>query len=171
MLLAKFEFDEWFHFFKNKKLSKNRISLKPDDVIVMSSNVHEWKGKPRSIVCYQCFMQQIIKTKLYPIPMIVRQYIATLRALHLYIALPLNMGETKCGVLHMITIIYVSHMCKRIFKFKLFWQNIDFFFKSKSSKFRVVWTVRFSISPVCGTYFFFFFFFFFRNVWRDFRLS
>ena len=28
MLLAKFEFDGWFHFFKNKKLSKNRISPK-----------------------------------------------------------------------------------------------------------------------------------------------
>ena len=45
MLLAKFEFDTWFHFFKKKKkkkeLSKNRISPKPDDVIVMSSNVHE----------------------------------------------------------------------------------------------------------------------------------
>ena len=51
MLLAKFEFDRWFHFFKNKDLSKKiGFSLKPDDVIVMSSNVHEWKGKPRSIV-------------------------------------------------------------------------------------------------------------------------
>ena len=50
MLLAKFEVDKWFHFFKSKELSKNRISHKPDDVIVMSSNVHEWKGKPMSIV-------------------------------------------------------------------------------------------------------------------------
>ena len=56
MLLAKFEFDTWFHFFKKKKKKKPRkyqkigFPLKPDDVIVMSSNVHEWKGKPRSIV-------------------------------------------------------------------------------------------------------------------------
>ena len=51
MLLAKFECDGWFHFFKNKELSKKKgFPLKPDDVIVMSSNVHEWKGKPRSIV-------------------------------------------------------------------------------------------------------------------------
>ena len=40
-------------FFKNKELSKKKIEfpLKPDDIIMMSSNVHEWKGKPRSIVC------------------------------------------------------------------------------------------------------------------------
>ena len=51
MLLAKFEFDRWFNFFKNKELSKKiGFPLKPDDVIVMSSNVHEWKDKPRSIV-------------------------------------------------------------------------------------------------------------------------
>ena len=50
MLLAKFEFDGWFQFVKNKELSKKGFPLKPDDVIVMSSNVHEWKGKPRSIV-------------------------------------------------------------------------------------------------------------------------
>ena len=53
MLLAKFECDGWFHFVKNKELSKKKkkgFPLKPDDVIVMSSNVHEWKGKPRSIV-------------------------------------------------------------------------------------------------------------------------
>ena len=58
MLLAKFEFDTWFHFFKKKKNKQKKtrkyqkigFPLKPDDVIVMSSNVHEWKGKPRSIV-------------------------------------------------------------------------------------------------------------------------
>ena len=54
MLLAKFEFDGWFHFFKNKELYQKKkiigFPLKPDDVIVLSSNVHEWKGKPRSIV-------------------------------------------------------------------------------------------------------------------------
>ena len=56
MLLAKFEFDK-FHFFKTKELSKKKkkkekkgFPLKPDDVIVMSSNVYEWKGKPRYIV-------------------------------------------------------------------------------------------------------------------------
>ena len=46
MLLAKFEFDTWFHFFKKtRKYQKIGFLLKPDDVIVMSSNVHEWKGK------------------------------------------------------------------------------------------------------------------------------
>ena len=51
MLLAKFEFDKWFHFFKKtRKYQRIGFPLKPDDVIVMSSNVHEWKGKPRSIV-------------------------------------------------------------------------------------------------------------------------
>ena len=54
MLPAKFEFDGWFHFFKNKELSKKkkkkRFPLKPDVVIVMSSNVYECKGKPKSIV-------------------------------------------------------------------------------------------------------------------------
>ena len=54
-LLEKFECDGWFHFFKKKELSKKKkkkkgFPLKPDDVIVMSSNVHEWKGKLRSIV-------------------------------------------------------------------------------------------------------------------------
>ena len=42
----------------NKKTTKKKqgiikeigFPLKLDDVIVMSSNVHEWKGKPRSIV-------------------------------------------------------------------------------------------------------------------------
>ena len=51
MLLAKFEYDGWFHFVKNRELSKEiGFPLKPGDVIVMSSNVHEWKGKLRSIV-------------------------------------------------------------------------------------------------------------------------
>ena len=52
MLLAKFECDGWFHFFFKKQgiIKKIGFSIKPDDVIVMSSNVHEWKGKPRSIV-------------------------------------------------------------------------------------------------------------------------
>ena len=48
---SKFEFDTWFHFFKKtRKYQKIGFPPKPDDVIVMSSNVHEWKGKPRSIV-------------------------------------------------------------------------------------------------------------------------
>ena len=47
-----------------KKKKKN--PLKPDNVIVMSSNVHEFKGKPRFIVWYQCLMQQIIKNKVTP---------------------------------------------------------------------------------------------------------
>ena len=42
MLLAKFECDGWFHFFKNKellkKIKKIGFPLKPDDVIVMSSD-------------------------------------------------------------------------------------------------------------------------------------
>ena len=67
MLLAKFEFDGSSIFFKNKELSKKiGFPLKPDDVIMMSSNVHEWKGKPRSIVWYQCLVQQIIRNKVTP---------------------------------------------------------------------------------------------------------
>ena len=30
MLLAKFEFDRWFHFFKNKELSKEEEEKKKD---------------------------------------------------------------------------------------------------------------------------------------------
>ena len=47
MLLAKFEFDGLFQFFKNRELLFKKIGfpLKPDQVIMMSSNVHEWKGK------------------------------------------------------------------------------------------------------------------------------
>ena len=68
MLLTKFECDGWFHFFQKqgiikKKKKKKGFPLKPDDVIVMPSNVHERKGKPRSIVWYQCLMQQIIRNK------------------------------------------------------------------------------------------------------------
>ena len=67
MLLAKFEFDGWFHFFKNKEFPPQiGFPLKPDDVIVMSSNVHERNGKPMSIVWYQYLMQQIIKNKVTP---------------------------------------------------------------------------------------------------------
>ena len=40
---------------------KKKVSPKTDDVIVMSSNVHEWKGKPWSIL-----MQQIIRNKVTP---------------------------------------------------------------------------------------------------------
>ena len=52
MLLAKFEFDTWFLLLNKKQgiIKKIGFPLKPDDVIVMSSNVHEWKGKPMSIV-------------------------------------------------------------------------------------------------------------------------
>ena len=51
MLLAKFECDGWFHFFKKQGIiQKIGFPLKPDDVIVMSLNVYEWKGKLRSIV-------------------------------------------------------------------------------------------------------------------------
>ena len=64
MLLAKFEFDTWFNFFqkkkKNKEISKNRLHLKPDDVIVMSSSwCHQMcmNGKVKA----HCLMQQIIK--------------------------------------------------------------------------------------------------------------
>ena len=34
-------------FQKQGIIKKIGFPLKPDDVIVMSSNVHEWKGKPR----------------------------------------------------------------------------------------------------------------------------
>ena len=30
-----------------------------------TSNVHEWKGKPRLIVWYKCFIQQFIGNKLH----------------------------------------------------------------------------------------------------------
>ena len=53
-------------FQKQGIIKKIGFPLKPDDVIVMSSNVYEWKGKPRSIVWYQCLMQQIIKNKVTP---------------------------------------------------------------------------------------------------------
>ena len=46
MLLAKFELMGGSIFFKNKEIG---FPLKPDDVIVMSSKVHEWKGKRRYI--------------------------------------------------------------------------------------------------------------------------
>ena len=49
-----------------KKKEKIGFPLKPDDVIVMPLNVHEWKGKPRSAVWYQCFIQQIIGNKVPP---------------------------------------------------------------------------------------------------------
>ena len=50
ILLGKFEFDGWFHFCVNKGIIKKiGFPLKPDDVIVMSSNIHEWKGKPGPI--------------------------------------------------------------------------------------------------------------------------
>ena len=32
---------------KKKKKKKKGFPLKPDDVILMSSNVHEWKGKTK----------------------------------------------------------------------------------------------------------------------------
>ena len=37
-------------FQKQGIIKKIGFPLKPDDVIVMSSNVHEWKGKPRSSI-------------------------------------------------------------------------------------------------------------------------
>ena len=45
-------------------MQKIEFPLKPDDL--MLSDVHEWKGKPRSIVWDQCLMQQIIKNKVTP---------------------------------------------------------------------------------------------------------
>ena len=100
MLLAKFEFDGWFIFFQKQGIVKKQkgFPLKPDDVIMMSSNVHEWKGKPRSIVGYQCLMQQIIKNKH---PMIVRQYS------HLNKGLTINC----CLLLEIIEDIYSLPAC------------------------------------------------------------
>ena len=67
MLLAKFEFEWVVQFFQKQEIiQKTGFPLKPDDVIVMSSNVREWKGEPRSIVWYQCLVQQIIKNKVTP---------------------------------------------------------------------------------------------------------
>ena len=51
ILLAKFEFDDWSHFFSKQGIIKKiEFPLKPDDVIMMSSNVYEWKGNPRTSV-------------------------------------------------------------------------------------------------------------------------
>ena len=48
MLLAKFELDGWFHFFQKQGIIKKiGFPLKSGDVIMMSSKVHEWKGKPK----------------------------------------------------------------------------------------------------------------------------
>ena len=67
MLLEKFEFDRWFHFFQKQGIIKKiGFPLKPNEVIVMSSKVHECKGKPISIVWYQCLMQQIVRNKVTP---------------------------------------------------------------------------------------------------------
>ena len=57
MLLAKFEYDGLNYvvqFFQKQGIIKKNIGfpLKLDDVIVMSSNVHEWEGKAKSIVWY-----------------------------------------------------------------------------------------------------------------------
>ena len=53
-------------FNKQGIIKKNGFPLKPDDIIVMSSNAHEWKGKPRPITWYQCLMWQIIRNKVIP---------------------------------------------------------------------------------------------------------
>ena len=60
-------------FQKQGIIKKNEFPLKHDDVIVMSSNVHEWKGKLRSNCMISMFdaTDQSFKTKLHPI--IVRQ--------------------------------------------------------------------------------------------------
>ena len=65
MLLSKFEFDGRFHLLKTKNYKKQTLwfPLKPDDINEMTSTVHEWKCKPRSIVWYRCLMQQIIRNK------------------------------------------------------------------------------------------------------------
>ena len=65
LLLAKFEFDGWFHLSKNMDhfFKKIGFPLKPDDIIVMSLNVHEWKGKTWPIAWYQSLMQQITRNK------------------------------------------------------------------------------------------------------------
>ena len=49
-----------------KELSKKKKKKKEKKIefpLMTSSNVHEWKGKPRSIIWFQCLMQQIIKNK------------------------------------------------------------------------------------------------------------
>ena len=50
-------------FHKQGIIRKIWFPLKPDDVIVMSSNVYEWKGKLRFIASYQCLIQQIIRNQ------------------------------------------------------------------------------------------------------------
>ena len=53
-------------------MTSSGFLLKPDDLIVMSSNVHEWKGKLRSIVLDHVWCNRSLKTKLHP--MTVRRY-------------------------------------------------------------------------------------------------
>ena len=50
MLLTTLNVMDGSIFSKTRNYQKIGFPLKPDDVIVMSSNVHEWKGKPRFIV-------------------------------------------------------------------------------------------------------------------------
>ena len=49
MLLAKFELYVVLYFRIQGSIKRMDFPLKPDDVIVMLSNVYEWKGKPRPI--------------------------------------------------------------------------------------------------------------------------
>ena len=65
-ILLLFQFKVVPFFQKQGIIKYTEFFLKPDDFIMMSSNVHEWKSKPRSIVWYQCLMQQIIKNKVTP---------------------------------------------------------------------------------------------------------
>ena len=59
--------------------------LKPNDVIVMPSNVHEWKGKPRFIV----WCNSSVKRKLHPI--IVSNIVTSKRFLLYHIDLQLTL--------------------------------------------------------------------------------
>ena len=73
LLLTKCEFYRWFNL-KKKKKKKNfktkKISLESVKKLMTSSwcqsKLHKWKGILRFIVWHECFMQQMIRTKVIP---------------------------------------------------------------------------------------------------------
>ena len=62
MPLSKYELDEheWFYFYQKQRKKRG---IFPETVFVMSSNVHEWRGKSMVIVWFQYFIQKIIRNK------------------------------------------------------------------------------------------------------------
>ena len=75
MLLAKYEFDEWFHFFKKQGIIKKKKKKDLPKNLMMLSNVHEWKSKKVNqglLYDINVLFNRSSETKLHPI--LVRQY-------------------------------------------------------------------------------------------------